>query len=140
MRLPASWAPSSGRIEPPRRDGLAYAPQMPKPHLEFFSTSHLEWTTVGGNDSGLSEAVLAKDKVTDVATRLLRFAPGTDTTPLGPQIHDFSEEVYILEGDLRDLTLEQTFSAGMYACRPPGARHGPWRSETGCLALEVRYP
>jgi hypothetical protein len=66
-----------------------------------------------------------------VASRILRFAPGTDTTPNGIQIHDFWEEVYILEGSLTDLELGETFTAGMYACRPPGMKHGPWTSDTG---------
>ena len=30
-----------------------------------------------------------------------------------------------------DTTLEQTFSAGDYACRPPGMVHGPWTSARG---------
>ncbi len=34
----------------------------------------------------------------------------------------------------------QTFGAGMYACRPPGMPHGPWHSPDGCLTFEVRYP
>jgi hypothetical protein len=37
-----------------------------------------------------------------------------------------------------DLTLERTFGAGEYACRPPGMVHGPWTSD-GCEMLEVRY-
>lgn len=113
---------------------------MPKPHREFFSIQELSWRPVVGGVDGLSEAVLAEDTVTGVATRLLRFAPGTDTSPSGSQVHDFSEEVFIIEGELHDLSLGQTFTQGMYACRPPGAKHGPWVSRTGCLALEVRYP
>jgi len=27
----------------------------------------------------------------------------------------------------------------MYACRPPGMKHGPYRTEEGCMTLEVRY-
>jgi hypothetical protein len=38
-----------------------------------------------------------------------------------------------------DIPLQQKFSAGMYACRPPGMKHGPWRSEEGCITFEVRY-
>ncbi len=26
-----------------------------------------------------------------------------------------------------------------YACRPPGAVHGPFRSERGCILLEIHY-
>jgi hypothetical protein len=58
-----------------------------------------------------------------VATRMLRFEPGTDTTPNGVQVHDFWEEVYILEASFTDLNLGKTFVAGMYACRPPGMPH-----------------
>lgn len=112
---------------------------MAKPHREFFSTDDVPWRTVAGPVDGLSEAILAEDTASGVATRLLRFAPGTDTSPSGPQVHDFSEEVFILEGELHDLSLGQTFTQGMYACRPPGAEHGPWISRTGSLALEVRY-
>jgi hypothetical protein len=27
----------------------------------------------------------------------------------------------------------------MYACRPPGMRHGPYRVPRGCTTLEIRY-
>ena len=110
-----------------------------KPELEFFSTAEVRWTVVPGGIAGLTERILATDERTGVATRMLRFAPGTDTTPAGAQEHDFWEEVCIIEGSLHDLTLERTFTAGMYACRPPGMRHGPWTSPGGCLTFEVRY-
>ena len=38
-----------------------------------------------------------------------------------------------------DLGKGQTFSAGMYACRPPGMVHGPYRVPRGCMTLEIRY-
>jgi hypothetical protein len=53
--------------------------------------------------------------------------------------HDVWEEVWILEGAITDLSLGQTFTAGMYACRPPGMPHGPWISPEGCMTFEVRY-
>jgi hypothetical protein len=62
-----------------------------------------------------------------------------DTSPLGPAVHDYVEEVFILTGSMRDLTLGETFSAGSYACRPPGITHGPWMTREGCEMLEVRY-
>ena len=70
---------------------------------------------------------------------MLRFAPGTDTTPNGVQVHDFWEEVYILEGSFTDLALGEAFTAGMYACRPPGMAHGPWVAPEGCVTFEARY-
>ena len=45
----------------------------------------------------------------------------------------------IIDGDLTDLRLEERFTAGMDACRPPGMEHGPWRSEGGALMVEFRY-
>jgi hypothetical protein len=87
----------------------------------------------------LHERILAHDPAAGVATRMLRFSPGTDTSANGVMAHDFWEEVYILEGAIYDIPLGKTFSAGMYACRPPGMKHGPWRSEQGCTTFEVRY-
>jgi hypothetical protein len=113
---------------------------MDKPELEFFPADTVEWTPADPGVPGLTERILARVQGTGVATRMLRFAPGCDTSPLGALRHDFWEEVYILSGDLHDLTLDQTFTAGMYACRPPGMPHGPWRSTSGCVTFEVRYP
>ncbi len=31
------------------------------------------------------------------------------------------------------------FRPHTYACRPPGAYHGPFRSDGGCLLLEMHY-
>ena len=113
---------------------------MPKPELEFFPVTDVEWTpALGGTVAGLYERILAADPETGVASRILRFDPGTDTSAAGVQAHPFWEEVYILEGSLHDLTLNQTFPAGTYACRPPGMRHGPWVAPEGCLTFEVRY-
>jgi hypothetical protein len=110
-----------------------------KPELEFFDTATVAWTAVQPGVPGLTERLLASDPSTGTATRMLRFEPGTDTSPLGVVTHDFWEEVYIVSGDLHDLTLDEVFTEGMYACRPPGMRHGPWRSMEGCVTFEVRY-
>lgn len=111
---------------------------MPKPEMEFSDPGSIPAAGVGGI-RGLSEQILSKDAETGDYTRVLRFEPGTDTTPMGVQRHDFWEEVWILEGSFYDLSLRKTFAAGMYACRPPGMPHGPWRSENGCKMLEFRY-
>ena len=112
---------------------------MPKPEFEFFPVSDVDFTPCAGRVAGLTERVLATDDETGTATRILRLAPGTDTTPNGVQVHDFWEEVYILEGSLTDLRLGETFPAGTYACRPPGMKHGPWTAPDGALTFEVRY-
>jgi hypothetical protein len=110
---------------------------MAKPTLEF----HVPvgpWVAIEGPVAGVWAKTLAEDPDTGDSTRLLRFDPGVDTTAQGIRIHDYWEEVYLLEGDLTDLRLNQTFGAGMYACRPPGMPHGPWRTDRGALMLEMR--
>ena len=112
---------------------------MPKPEYEFFTpTDTMQWTPIEGAD-GLTEIVLAKDEESGDYTRILNFSPGCDTTPLGEQRHEFWEEVWIISGAIHDLGLDRTFTQGMYACRPPGMPHGPWRSPQGCVTFEVRY-
>lgn len=112
---------------------------MTKPEIEFTPVDTVPFTPCAGVVPELTERVLAADEQAGVATRILRFAPGTDTTPNGVQKHDFWEEVFILEGSIHDVNLGQTFHAGDYACRPPGMPHGPWTSEEGCITFEVRY-
>ena len=116
---------------------------MAKAELEFFRPDHLPWTpvagsaTAGAGGAGIEEKVLSRDPATGDLTRLLRFAPGVRT---GESIaHDFWEEVLIVEGSLEDLGLGRTFSTGMYACRPPGMRHGPYACPRGALLFETRY-
>jgi len=113
---------------------------MSKPEFEFFPSGTVEWTRVPGQAEGLRERILAKVEGSSIATRILDFAPGADSSPNGPQVHDFWEEVFIIEGEMTDVTLGLSISAGDYACRPPGMKHGPWRAgENGCRMFEVRY-
>ena len=106
-----------------------------KEELEFHDVSSVAWEPAGA--PGLWQRVLAGDKATGDHTRILRFDPGTVTSET--LVHDFWEEVYVLEGSITDLRLNETFGAGMFACRPPGMPHGPWESSEGCLTFEVRY-
>ncbi len=117
---------------------------MPKPELEFFRPDQLPWEPVTGSSrTGVGgelarQKILSRDAATGAQTRLLRLEAGLETTE--PIAHDYWEEVWILEGELVDLGKNRTFSAGMYACRPPGMVHGPYRVERGCLTLEIHYP
>lgn len=116
---------------------------MPKAESEFYRPDESGWEPVAGSPTagaggpGVTQKVLSRDEQTGDITRLLRFAPGTETT--GTIAHDFWEEVWILEGELVDLGKRQTYTAGMYACRPPGMLHGPYRVPEGCMTLEFRY-
>lgn len=114
---------------------------MPKSEREFFDVSKVNWRPVeggsGASGPGLYEKILSRDEKTGDYTRMLRFDPGTETSEV--LTHDFWEEVIILEGSLVDKNLNREFTQGMYACRPPGMKHGPYRSPRGCMTFEIRY-
>lgn len=109
-----------------------------KPEREFFDSSDRPFEPLGVE--GLYQKILVDDPESGGFTRLLKFEPGTDTSPNGVLTHDVWEEVWILEGFLYDIPLDETFGVGMFACRPPGMEHGPWKAPEGCLTFEVRYP
>lgn len=120
---------------------------MTKPHLEFFGVNLNEgWASPPGYPKGIQQKILAADldetRKTGSRTRLLRFDPGEYTT--SPFVHDHWEEVYLLSGDLivgNDAQGNggESFAAPTYACRPPGAAHGPFKSVGGCMLYEIHY-
>ena len=118
-----------------------------KPHLEFHRLDmSAGWETPPGYPAGIEQKILAGtlDEINKAGsrTRLLRFQPGVFTTD--PFIHDYWEEVFLVEGDLtvgNDANGNggENFQRGTYACRPPGAPHGPFKSNGGCLLYEQHY-
>lgn len=113
---------------------------MNKPELEFHEPS-VGWQMINGDaERGIWEQILAADPLRGDSTLLQRYDPGADTTAGGVIVHDYWEEVMILSGELTDLTLGKTFTAGMYACRPPGMAHGPYASGRGCRMLVIVCP
>ncbi len=118
-----------------------------KPHLEFHAVDMTAgWRTPPGYPAGIEQKILAgaldEERKVGSRTRLLRFAPGVFTT--APFVHDYWEEVYLIGGDLTVGNDEagnggEAFAPGTYACRPPGAAHGPFKSNRGCLRLEIHY-
>ena len=118
-----------------------------KPHLEFFKVDMVEgWETPPGYPQGIEQKVLTSDldetDKTGGRTRLLRIGPGIFTTE--PFVHDHWEEVYLFEGDLivgNDAQGQggEKFESPTYACRPPGAAHGPFKSDAGCVMYEIHY-
>jgi hypothetical protein len=118
-----------------------------KQHDEFYAVDlDSGWKTLPGYPDGIEQKILSGelDEVTGrgTRTRLLRFAPGVFTT--APFVHEYWEEVYLVSGDLTvgndaDGNGGESFSAHTYACRPPGVPHGPFKSENGCLLLEIHY-
>jgi len=118
-----------------------------KEHKEFYAVELDDgWETPRGYPEGIQQKILAgaldEQAQSGTRTRLLRFAPGVFTVE--PFVHSYWEEVYLVEGDLtvgNDAAGKggEPFRRHTYACRPPGAPHGPFKSEHGCLLLEVHY-
>jgi anti-sigma factor ChrR (cupin superfamily) len=109
-----------------------------KTEHEFRPAHDQPWQPSG--QDGVLERVLARDEDDpEILTRFARWQPGADTSEAGVITHGYTEEVYILAGDLHDLTLGRSFRVGDFASRRPGMRHGPYRTETGCVMLEIRY-
>jgi len=104
------------------------------------AASVARWTPVKGLEGIADELTLSIDPATGEYTRLTRFHPGADTTPFGGKSHDYPEEIFIVSGRLYDAAFDLWLEAGHYASRPPGEVHGPFRTEVGCVVLEVSFP
>ena len=112
---------------------------MAKPEREFFPVAGVGWTPVAGAEVGMTERILAKDPNANVATRILSFPPGCDTSPNGVQVHDFWEEVYILEGSIHDLELTRPSAPASTPAGRPGCGTVRGVASKAALTFEVRY-
>ncbi len=117
---------------------------MPKSTVTYWNTlaasSQSKWTPVKDMEHMAQELTLSRDDDTGEYTRLTRFLPGADTTPFGGKSHSYPEEIFIVSGRLYDAAFGLWLEAGHYASRPPGEQHGPFKTETGCVVLEVSFP
>ena len=117
---------------------------MPKTNRTYWNSLAEEhqdaWEPVAGMEGIAEELTLAFDEKTGDYTRLTRFAPGADTQAFGGKSHDYPEEVFIVDGSLYDAAFDRWLRKGDYASRPPGEVHGPFRTDEGCLVLEISYP
>lgn len=98
------------------------------------------WSAVKGLEGIAEEVTLSIDSVTGEYTRLTRFLAGGDTSPFGAKTHSYPEEVFIVSGRLYDQAVGRWLEAGDYASRPPGEVHGPFKTDIGCVVLEVSFP
>lgn len=98
------------------------------------------WTPIKGLEGMTEEITLSIDPVTGEYTRLTRFLPGADTSSFGGKTHAYPEEIFIVSGRLYDHAFDRWLEAGDYASRPPGERHGPFKTDVGCVVLEVSFP
>ena len=106
----------------------------------FASVSRHLWTSVQGLEGIAEECTLSIDDSTGEYTRLTRFFPGADTTAFGGKSHTYPEEVFIVRGRLYEAAFDTWLEAGHYASRPPGEVHGPFRTDVGCVVLELSFP
>src|SRR5207244_8257294 len=110
--LPRASNATAARPEPGSSHGRSLQ-AMPKAELEFFKPDHLPWEPVaasgagGAGGAGVKQKFLSRNEEGDV-TRLLQFDTGVETSET--IVHDFWEEVWILEGELTDLGKKQTFT------------------------------
>ncbi|MCC7168081.1 MAG: hypothetical protein IT565_10990 [Rhodospirillales bacterium] len=118
-----------------------------KAHKEFHPLDmKAGWEVPEGYPPGIQQKILSgsldEANKRGSRTRLLRFDPGVYTT--APFVHEYWEEVFLVSGDLTVGNDAQgkggeSFKPLTYACRPPGAYHGPFKSVGGCLLLETHY-
>ncbi|MBN3833064.1 cupin [Burkholderia sp. Ac-20344] len=120
-----------------------------KLHDEFHPLDmQRDWRLPEGYDpaSGAQELILSgaldTERKRGSRTRLLRLPAGLHTKK--PFVHDYWEEVFLVEGDLTVGNDEHgnggtPFKGYTYAVRPPGAWHGPFKSNGGCVLLEIHY-
>lgn len=118
-----------------------------KEHKEFHAVDmSTGWETPPGYPAGIEQKILSgaldEQNKRGTRSRLLRFAPGVYTT--APFVHDYWEEVYLVSGDLivgndKQGNGGKAFAPNTYACRPPGAYHGPFKSTRGCVLFELHY-
>jgi hypothetical protein len=104
------------------------------------------WEVPPGYPEGIKQKILSgsldEEGRRGSRSRLLKFDPGVFTT--APFVHTYWEEVFLVSGDLtvgNDANGNggESFKPFTYACRPPGAYHGPFKSETGCILFELHY-
>ncbi len=98
------------------------------------------WNLIPGLEGVAEELTLSVDPDTGEYTQLTRFLPGADTSAFGEKSHDYPEEVFIVSGRLYDQAFDIWLESGYYASRPPGEIHGPFKTDIGCLVLEISFP
>jgi hypothetical protein len=118
-----------------------------KAHDEFRALDMSSgWDTPAGCPEGIQQKILsgALDETNNRGSRtcILCFAPGVYTT--APFVHEYREEMFLFSGDLTVGNDDkgnggESFKPNTCACRPPGAFHGPLKSEAGRLLMEIRY-
>lgn len=98
------------------------------------------WQPIEGLGDLAEELTLSIDSMTGEYTRLTRFHPGADTSAFGAKSHAYPEEILVISGRLYDKAFDIWLEPGHYASRPPGEVHGPFKTDVGCVVLELSFP
>ncbi|KAF8854518.1 hypothetical protein BDZ45DRAFT_40186 [Acephala macrosclerotiorum] len=109
--------------------------------LEFhdaISAPGRTWLDKASLGAKIEEMILNEDPSTGRRTLLQRHQPGS--LDAKESLHDYIEEIFIVEGDLGDKRTGLTYQKGYYAYRNPGMVHGPFFSKTGCLMFITHVP
>ena len=106
----------------------------------LLSKNNDKWQPIDGLEGIAEELTLSIDHETGEYTRLTRFFPGADTAAFGGRSHEYPEEIFIVSGCLYDQAFDMWLETGHYASRPPGEVHGPFKTEEGCIVLDVSFP
>jgi hypothetical protein len=117
---------------------------MPKSTTNYWNPlspdNSQKWNPISGFEGVIEELTLSQDQDSSEYTRLTRFYAGADTTALGEKSHDYPEEIFIVSGHIYDQAFDIWLESGYYASRPPGEIHGPFKTDTGCIVLEISFP
>jgi hypothetical protein len=115
-----------------------------KEHREFFVIDEEGWQeTSPGVRTKIVAGVFDEAARTGHQNRISRWEPHALLDAV--KSHPFYEEVFVAAGSLRvasqdDPTRVDTFPAFSFACRPPGAKHGPFQAgPEGCVLFETIF-
>ncbi|KAI1085041.1 hypothetical protein F5B20DRAFT_126002 [Whalleya microplaca] len=100
------------------------------------TTGDRAWVEIEPN---IHQMTLNEDADAGRKTVLQRWQPKTANVQQN-FVHDYVEEIFIVQGDLADTKRGGKWEAGAYAYRKPGMEHGPFYSEHGCLMFIVILP
>jgi hypothetical protein len=125
--------------------GLKRDPKTGKEHLEFFNIDMSSgWEQIApGIEAKILAGSIDETRRKGYVSRLARWAPNAQIDEV--RIHDFYEEVFVVSGTLHVAAQEvphvfEPFEAYSFACRPPFAKHGPFRAgEDGCIVFETQF-
>lgn len=117
---------------------------MPKSTITYWNpldlVNKVHWQPIKGMEDIAEELTLSIDEEAGEYTRLTRFHPGAETEAFGGKSHTYPEEVFIVSGRLYDQAFDMWLETGHYASRPPGEVHGPFKTDVGCVVLEMSFP